>query len=266
MKSLSYSNYSLLRTCAEKYRLSVIEKIPQPLNVNFEFGSAMHAGLNTALETKDAEAAMDVFQAYWRSVEGKGMEYDRFDHGYLGEMGLKFTSSFTKRLATKMKMIVGEKRMYTSFTLPEADVGTAYLEGTPDALVEWDGRNVLLDFKTSAYNYEKSKTDISLQLNLYAWLLEQNGFKVDALAYIVFNKGAGSLQTPYIVDYKSDFALTSITDMVHYFNRNVDHHEKNLNSCIIGKQICPYFKRCHAKQEASNQSEPETTETEGGSL
>lgn len=264
MSGLSYSNFSTLRQCGEKYRLSVIEKVPVPLNVNFEFGSAMHAGLNTALETQDSEAAMDVFEAYWSSVADKGMEYERFGHEALREMGVKFVSAFSRRLATKMKLIVGEKRMYADWQPGAFNEAAPILEGTPDALVEWEGRNVLLDFKTSAYNYEKSKTDISLQLRLYAWLLEQNGYKVDALAYIVFNKGAGSLQTPHIVQYKSDYALALIADMVHYFRRNVGHYEKNVNACIMGKMICPYFQRCHAKQEASADKEQAVSEAAGG--
>lgn len=277
MNSLSYSNYSTLRQCGEKYRLSVIEKVPTPPVVAFEFGSAMHAGLNTALETLDADAAMDVFQAYWDSVSSKlDFTGERYKAPEMGDMGAKFVSRFTTKYAKDMKLIVGEKRMYAGYHpnpnvapknwTPEYHALRTELEGTPDALVEWEGKNVLLDFKTSAYNYDAGKTDISLQLHLYAWLLEQNGYKVDALAYIVFNKGAGTIQTPYLVQYKSDYALTIIADMVHYSRRNMGHYEKNLGACIMGKMICPYFERCHAKQEASagqEQAVPEAATGDG---
>lgn len=238
MTGLSYSNYSMLRTCGQKYKLSVLDKVPQPMNVNFEFGSALHAGLKCALETKDPDAAMDVFIAYWDSVSGKIPQYDRHGPEFLREMGTKFVANFTRRYGSKMSLIVGEQRMYAT----EAN-GVA-LEGTPDALVEFEGRNVLLDFKSSAYNYDDIKTHISQQLHLYAFLLEKNGFKVDALSYIVFNKGSGSIQTPYVVNYDNKVAEQMITEMVEYFKRNDGHYEKNPNACVMGKQVCAYVERC----------------------
>jgi CRISPR/Cas system-associated exonuclease Cas4 (RecB family) len=233
-KSLSYSNFSALRKCGEYYRLSVVEKVPQPLNPNFEFGSALHAGLNAVLER---ENGIHVFEAYWDTLSNKEIDYGRFGHAYLRDIGAKFVERFERRLASKMRLIVGEKRMYALFEEIE-------LEGTPDALVEWEGKNILLDFKSSAYNYEKTKTEISQQLNLYAYLLEQNGFIVDALCYIVFNKSAGSLQTPHIVQYDRKRAEGMIRDMVSYFLRNEGHHEKNFNACIMGTAICPYLELC----------------------
>lgn len=249
MNGLSYSNYTALRRCGQFYKLSVLDKIPQPMQVHFEFGSALHAGLNTALETHDQEAAMDVFQAYWESVAGKGMTYERHSHDQLGEMGVKFSARFTAKYARDMKLITGEKRMFAKFSLPVYGLGSPKivdydLEGTPDALVEWGGKNVLLDFKSSAYNYEPEKTDISLQLNLYAWLLEQNGFKVDEMCYFVFNKGTTTIQTPYRVPYDRAKAVSMIEDMVAYFARNVGYYEKNPTACIMGKQVCPYFSKC----------------------
>lgn len=241
MSGLSYSNYIALRRCGQFYKLSVLDKVPQPMNVNFEFGSALHAGLNTSLETKDAEAAMDVFQAYWESVAGKGMAYERHSHDQLAEMGVKFVSRFTSKYAKDMKLLTGEVRMKAPFS---RELGLLTLEGTPDALVEWNGKNVLLDFKSSAYNYEAEKSVVSLQMNLYAWLLEQNGYKVDDLCYVVFNKGTTTIQTPYCVPYDRDKALEMISDMVGFFLRNVGHYEKNPTACVMGKQVCAFFGRC----------------------
>jgi CRISPR/Cas system-associated exonuclease Cas4 (RecB family) len=237
---LSYSNYTLLRQCGEKYRLKVIEKREEPKQVHFEFGSALHAGLNTALETKDKDAAMDVFQAYWDSVFSHlDFTGERFGYDILRDMGSVFTANFTKRYASKMKLLVGEKRMYATYKFERTD-----LEGTPDALVEWNGANVLLDFKSSAYNYADEKSDVSLQLNLYAWLLEMNGYTVDTLCYIVFNKGMGSIQTPQLVPYDRKVAESMIGDMVTWFKRNEGHHEKNPTACSIGKKPCAFFKEC----------------------
>jgi hypothetical protein len=132
-----------------------------------------------------------------------------------------------------MRLIVGEERMKSGDK-----------EGTPDALVEWNGQNVLLDFKSSAYNYLPEKSDISLQLNLYAWLLEENGYKVDSLCYFVFNKATGSIQTPILVPYDRKKALQMIEEAIIVWKREQWHYERNPNACIIGKGVCPYFGKC----------------------
>ncbi len=233
----TYSNYSALRRCGRYFKYSVVDKLPQPPQTHFEFGSAMHAGMHTLLIEHDVESAQDVFEAYWSSSHSKlDFKGERHSADALADMGVKFIANFHRRLGKDMKLIVAEQRMKSDFTIP--------CEGTPDALVEWGGKNILLDYKTSAYNYDPIKTDISLQLNLYAWLLEQNGYKVDAMCYLVFNKGTGSIQTPHIAQYDSKKALDMIGEAVQVWLREQGHYERNPNSCIIGKQVCPFAKEC----------------------
>ncbi len=234
MSALSYSNYSLLRTCGYKYKLKLVDGLQEPKAVAFEFGSAMHAGLRCVLETREVESAQDVFGAYWNSSQ-KDLDYagERFKKEDLESMGNKFIANFFKKYGKEMSLITGENRLYAGS-----------FEGTPDALVKWGGSNVLLDYKTSAYNYANEKTDVSLQLNLYAYLLEENGFKVDKLCYMVFCKGAGSIQTPVLVDYDRKKALTMLNEMVLYFKRNGGFFEKNPNACVMGKQVCAFYGKC----------------------
>jgi len=235
---MTYSTYSTLHSCGQRFKFSVIDRLPQPAAVALEFGSAMHLGLNVVLTDRDLDAAQDAFSAYWASSKGK-LNFKGERHGYtdLEQTGFRFLENFNKRLGKDMSLIVAEKRMYSK-------LGDLPIEGTPDALVEWNGRNVLLDFKTSAYNYDPCKTDLSLQLNLYAWLLEQNGHGVDELCYLVFNKGVGSIQTPYIVPYDSAKALAQIEEAVGYWKRNIGNYEKNTGSCVMGKYLCPYIEKC----------------------
>lgn len=235
---LTYSNYSSLRSCGAKFRYSVIEKLPQPPAVALEFGSALHAGLNDALVNKNTESAVGVFEAFWdSSTPNLSFGGERHNQGELGSMGRRFVANFLKRYGSKMNLKVGEARFSADFE------GTP-VEGTPDALVEWEGKNVLLDFKSSAYNYLPEKSEISLQLNLYAWLLEQNGYKADSLCYVVFNKATGSIQTPLLVPYDKEKALQMIQEAVTVWKRELGHYDRNPNSCIIGKSICPYFGKC----------------------
>ena len=219
-----------------------------------EFGSALHAGLNTALEAQDADSAMDTFEAYWDTCQD-GLDYkgERFSKEIYADMGRRFVANFHKRYASKMKLIVGEKRMHGVYKDPYT------LEGTPDALVEYNGQNVLLDFKSSGYPYAAEKIDVSLQLNLYAWLLEENGYKVDAIAYAVFVKSNGSISTLKPIPYDKEKALQMIGDMVKYFVRNGNSFERNPNACIMGKIVCPYLEKCYVKsKERSSETVLET--------
>lgn len=233
---LTYSNYKLLRDCGKRFKLRLIDGVKEPLAVNLEYGSALHVGLNTLLETKDKESAQRVFQGYWSAVKDKLTDYGRHGPAELEDMGHKFIANFEKRYAHAMELVVAEERMKASFDIP--------CEGTPDALVKWGGKNVLLDFKSSAYNYDDARTDTSLQLNFYAWLLEQNGYTVDELCYFVFNKATGSIQTPYRVAYDPKKAVDMIKPMVDYWVRNIGHYEKNAAACAGYKTGCPYIKEC----------------------
>lgn len=247
MSAFSYSKYSTLAQCGQKFKLSYIDGVGTPSAAALEFGSAMHAGINTLLISKDVFEAQAVFEAYWRTSHPKcDFTGERYGAEYLESTGHKFLSNFHKRLAKDMTLIVGEERLRGLHTMP-AERGFAIsdvCEGTPDALVQWQGKNILLDFKTSAYNYDERKTDISLQLNLYAWLLEENGYKVDALCYLVFNKQTGGIQTPYIVAYDKKKALAMVGEALLTWNRNLGHYEKNPNACFMGKTACPHFDRC----------------------
>lgn len=236
---ISFSNMSALHRCGQFYKLSVLEKVVQPLNVNFEFGRAIHAGVHAALEGLEGH---EIFSVYWDSLANKGLVYERFNHEQLKDLGEMLIATFQKKYAPKMKLIVGEERFSTMLY-------GVKLEGTPDALVEWEGQKVLLDFKTGAYNYPIEKTAISTQLHLYATLLVAAGYPVDSLAYIVFNKGTGCIQTPHVIPFSKNTAKELITEAVTYFLRNKNSFEKNRNSCIMGKQICPYLERCGGTNE-----------------
>lgn len=252
----TYSNYSTLRQCGAKFRFSCVDKLPQPPTVALEFGSALHAALNDSLTTQDSDSAINVFEAYWCGLDHGKFDYknERLKELELTQAGVKFVANFTKKYAAKMKLIIGEKRLKKDWVYHTEDWTNSLtgapidqhepIEGTPDALVEWNGQNVLLDFKSSAYNYDPLKSDISLQLNLYAWLLEENGYKVDSFCYFVFNKGTGSIQTPILIPYDRKKALAMIEEAVRYWKRNVEHFEKNPNACIIGKQICSFAGKC----------------------
>lgn len=251
---LTYSNYKLLRECGQRFKLRVIDGVPEPISVNLEYGSAIHAGLNTMLESHDKELAQEVFKSYWDNVRDKITDYGRHGPDELEGMGYKFLANFEKRYGHAMQLVVGERRMKVSpvcYGPPIHDSRGIDAEGTPDALVKWGDKNVLLDFKTSAYNYTDLQTDTSLQLHFYAWLLEQNGYTVDELCYIVMNKATGGIQTPYRIAYDPKKAIDFINPMVDYWVRNIGKYEKNAAACSNYKTGCPFVERCFGVKKES---------------
>lgn len=237
-KGLSYSSYSALRRCGQYYKLSYIDRVPQEPSHALEFGSAMHAGLADVLETQDVESAQDVFEAYWDSVSGKVDDYERETPQTLKEKGLKFIARFHQRYGKDMTLVQSEKRLYV-----EHPSGLK-LEGTPDAVVNWDGKLTLLDYKTSQYSYPDGKAFTSLQLHFYAYLLRMSGIEVEQLAYIVFEKYTGAVNKPVVIPLDLDKMNLMVEEMVSYTNRNQGHYEKNPNQCFFGKNKCPFFQNC----------------------
>jgi len=243
MEPFSYSKYSALHRCGRYFDLTYNKKLPQPKQTHFEFGSALHSGLRTLLEERDLDHSQDVFETFWRLSKDLDFKGERNDHATLNTMGLKYLKNFNTRYVPKMWLLAAETRLKDTFKSNIFPQGIP-CEGTPDALVRWSGKNVLLDYKTSAYNYLPEKSELTLQLNFYAWLLTTAGFKVDQMCYFVFEKYKGNIQTPYIIDYNHDKAVDLIQETMLYWERNKDFSERNITQCIIGKQICPYFKEC----------------------
>lgn len=237
-KGWSYSSYSALRKCGQYYKLNYIDGEKQDPNVNLEFGSAMHKGMFVLLTSRDLSLAQDAFSSYWEGVKWLSIEYQRHSWDQLSEMGLKFLNTFSKKYLPEMELIEAETRCYTPRD------GIEY-EGTPDAIVKWRDQIVLLDYKTSAYNYHPRKGDISLQMNLYSDLYtSKSQVKVGATCYIVFNKGTGTIQTPVILPIDHERKESMISEMSDYILANKSRFTKNPNSCIMGSMVCDNFNKC----------------------
>lgn len=240
MTKFSFSHFSLALSCLRKYQYVVIEKLQEPQNEHFAFGSALHAAMHASLEN---ENAYDVFRMYWESEVPKIAEFGRFPPDALLEIGLGFIEKFEKRYKPKMKVIQLETKLH-------GNIGGIDIEGTPDAVVEYDGVKTLIDFKTTGYNYDKDKAKSSLQLRLYTALLAQNGVFVDQVMFLPFVKSTGGIQNPIIepVDAESNNLL--FAEFVEYAKMLGDTIEKqktlmrNPASCIMGKSKCHFYDKC----------------------
>lgn len=242
MSSWSYSAYSAAAKCLQYYKLVYIDKlVPDSLESgDLAFGSAMHSALNSILQGDSGE---EIFNLYWDSYKEKEIEYGRFKWQELRELGLNFCSKFSRLQAKKYELESAEIRLYGEYKGIE-------LEGQYDFVGKYNGRTSLRDFKTSGYNYDKSKSDIALQLNLYAYLYLQFGStKLDTLGYTVLNKGTGSIQD-LTWDFDEKKMYEHLDNMVDYC-ANIEKrttHPKNPNSCQMGSFKCSMFEKCWGKK------------------
>lgn len=267
--TFSFSHYTMLLQCMRKYQYTVLDKIPEPQNEYFAFGTALHAALNTALESEASEAeksAVAVFNAYWLTEQEALPELTERRRDELSALGPLFIDKFMKRHYPKIKPVQLETR------LKQTIFGTNW-EGTPDAIVEYDGVLTLIDFKTSAYNYDKDSVRRSMQLHLYALLAQGAGFDIKQLMYMPFIKSTGGMQNVIVEPYRESTALDFMRDADAYLaglkhtainnSRMVDGKlclPRNVGACIIGKSRCSHFERCHKKDVEEKEANTDSME------
>jgi hypothetical protein len=242
MNSWSYSHYSLALQCLRKFKYVVIDKLePEGLeSSDLGFGTALHAGLNDILTGKDGEVTFGIM---WDAMDGT-LQYGRYKHPELKELGLNFLSKFRRLHAKKYKIEQAEKRLF-------ADYRGVKLEGTPDFIGYFEGRPSLRDFKTSGTNYAKEKAPSSVQLHLYAYLTQrETGFVPATLGYDVFNKGLGSIQI-LTWEYSEKLMYTHLDNMIDYLEMmdKQTTYPKNMNNCMGYNKVCEYFSLCFPKEE-----------------
>lgn len=247
--SWSYSAYSSALSCLRKYKYCYIDKVvPEgPDSGDLIFGSALHSAINASLTGQDGQAT---FELYWSSYKEKEVEYGRFKWADLSKIGAEFIRKFERFFVPSLKLQFAEKRLHSEF------LGVR-LDGQPDFIGEFNGVRTLADWKTSSSNYSPNKSDVALQLYLYAYLAIKNGLgPIDQLAYFVFNKGTGSIQTPLVWKFEHDKMLQALNAMTSYariFQGEVKYlsdagYPQNWNSCLDYNRKCSYYNFCHLKE------------------
>lgn len=209
MFSWSYSAYSKALECLACYHKRYILKEEEtgPTSADLVFGSAMHSAWNAVLLGQDGHA---LFDFYWDTYSDTPMQFTRYKYDELRHLGHTLLRKFIKSHKERFGIDKSEVRLYGEYK------GTK-LEGQFDYYGTLDGKLCLLDLKTSAMNYPAEKKDVALQLNLYTYLVETNGYqRPDKIGYVVFNKGMGSIQEPLVWDYDSKTCKEMLDDMTTY--------------------------------------------------
>lgn len=207
--SWSYSAYSSALNCLYCFHQQyILEKKQEGLeSADLVFGTSIHSAVNSIWS---GENGLDVFNLFWGTQNPAQLEYTRFQYDELATMGAKFCNRFQNKYADRFKMQRGELRLHGAYNRVK-------LNGQFDFYGTLDDKLSLLDLKTSAYNYPLDKRLTALQLNLYAYLLMQNGFKApEQLGYVVLVKGSTTIQAPLVWDFDEAACTKFVDEMTQY--------------------------------------------------
>lgn len=238
--SFWYSKIQSYNQCPRKFKLQYVDEEPLvvPKTAAMEFGTAMHLGIQAALEGEDP---IMTFGIYWDAVKGDNLEYEGFSWERHRETGSLLLDRFMARHLKLLKPIVVEARQYGT-------IGNHEFEGTPDFYGDYKGVRSIVDFKTAMYPYIKEKAAIADQLMGYAHLLQQNEYPLPKqIVYIVFVKREPRIQT---ITFPLTKPLLSqiIGNMNSQINRILSDKEypMNLNACPMYKSACVCASKLYA--------------------
>lgn len=235
MKTFHYSEINTAYTCLQKYKYIYVDKLrSDTASADLHFGSAMHLGLKAYLEGSDPIATFDM---YWNSIKNEQMRYTSKDWAQLQEMGKLFLTRWIKRESKYYKSMYVEKML-------QAPLGQYLLEGTPDFIGEFDGNLAIVDWKTSAREYDKKKLKTNEQMYMYAYMAsKQLNINVKKLVYCVFIK----LPEPRIQTIEIDLTQEKLKDMIDNIALMCEDlskrtsYPKNRNSC----GYCEFYSNCY---------------------
>lgn len=243
METFRFSAVDTAHKCQTKYKLQYLDKVSIPglPSIDLEFGTALHAGLNSLLEGEDGA---EVFKVYWETLKGKDFVKARKGWEELKETGEVFLSRFSRLHAKHFKPFKMEERI-------SGRIGGHNFEGTPDFVGDYKGIPSIVDFKTSGYAYPKEKIIVNEQMPLYAELVKQ-AYKYDVkqLVYFVFIKAEMRIQV-VTVDLTKELLDGALKNVVLLCDELVGKKvfTKNPHSCMMGSFKCPYFDTCHGGKD-----------------
>lgn len=199
----SYISFSELKDrieCSFRHKLKHIDKIDMfEENVNTNFGTAIHASCEDYVETREMkyEIALDMIVEAW----------EKYGFPDLGEWltqanaMLEAIPNFLDKKFPGWKLFKAEEELMEQIGGEHKDV---CLKGFIDAIVEWKGKIILIDWKTSGSGWSDWKRNDELttyQLLLYVkfWAQKHNVpiEKIEA-GFVVMNR---DLKNPERIEY-----------------------------------------------------------------
>lgn len=250
------STYVTLKRCGRYYHYKMVQKLPeyQKEGYSLHYGTSLHKGLDTALLNNDKpnpekfDLALLAFESLWDKAKEMPIEFSRYDHSELHQIAKVFLDKFVRFYAHKFTPIFTEKEMNVAYD------SELYLNGTIDAFVEFEGKNTLVDYKTTMRPYPHGKAVLSSQLLLYGYMLTQLGYRVDQVMFLPFVKSTGGIQNPLIAAFDYNEAKDLVDEMILDFKMNLKLNLRNPNSCEMYGKMCGYYELCTKKGEEREHS------------
>ena len=189
-----FSEYSMSTylLCPRKYRYTYIEKpfkkYKRGVNVYFIFGNAIHLACKEFYQLRAEERNLgslhNIFREVWKRSGIRSFFNSREEEKELGEKGLYMLSNFFNSF--------GQKVPYQIESYKETKIKDYILFGRIDRIdLSADGSLQIVDYKTNRYydlgedNTERERK--TLQLKLYAFILDSLNFKVTNGSYYHFD-------------------------------------------------------------------------------
>lgn len=263
---ISHTSCTMYQECPYKWFLHYIRKLrPVDEKSSFAFGSAIDAGLNTLLETKDANVAVLTFTTAWMKHSKSNLVYTKadlethlladFELEYdvqqqswcsLREKGKIFIHEFNVQVMPQIKNVI---KVQIEEELPNGSGDELIIKADHISELQ-DGRRILFDNKTSSVKYDADSVSKSAQLATYFDALREE-YKLDACGYIVIPKKTRVKKLPPVdieiitgtVDEKM------IENTFKTYEKALDgiknnEFEKNEESCISKYGKCQYYGFC----------------------
>jgi len=190
---LSSSQVNQYLLCSKKYEYSYVRGIPPThTSVNLLFGSAIHSALETYYRHHQQQhgkalAADDLVKVFCDAIASHRAGSDipiRYskemsDMDAVEQLGHQMLTVFCEQINLEGYSIEAvELPLSAPLYHPDGTESGFDLIGVIDLLLmdESTGALVAVDHKTSRNSYSLAMCDDSIQMSLYAWLLEKNGY------------------------------------------------------------------------------------------
>lgn len=177
-KHLSFSGYSVWRTCPFKYKLYYIDNKKSDIrNIYIDFGSAMHASLEAGIINRSV-SMNEIFMLNYDKLVIEGSK--KFPENYPAskeenekwkQQGVNIISQIFAFLNTEMpgyKIIEQEMELFE----PIEDTHNWFFKGFIDVVIEWQNKVYIIDYKSTTYGWNlKKRMDemVHMQLLLYKY-------------------------------------------------------------------------------------------------
>jgi Holliday junction resolvase-like predicted endonuclease len=243
---------SLLNICSLQWKFQKIDKLkPAHTSVNLVAGSVYHRTLDQIYLCRklgmplSVEEALELYTDDWRrSSKDEPIKYGKLDADGIEEQGRGLIQVAWDNIDPEEKVI----QVSESFCIPITHNGkflTKPLIGEFDLVIEKEGKPLVIDWKTSATRWAKTKADKSLQATAYSWAYQQKyGFNPDVRFDIAVKNKTPVFETHRTRRGQDDWAL--LGTLVAKAEAIVEHELFYPSLDSFACSGCPFAGECKA--------------------